>query len=156
MTQNPYANFCWAASIAAIKNYKSSLSLTAYQVASYYFELKGETLTDSTISIQEVEEHLWRYLPGMTYTLELQVPTDATIVNNINAGNPILGSWDTGGIYHDVVIRGYNTTNSMELFVIDPQVGYMVAYKIGGYYRYTRADNNVVLTLARAICNSWN
>jgi len=157
VTQNPYDNLCWAASIAAITNYKTGSSLTAVGVASTYFSSKGLPFTDDDIDITEVASRFSYHLPYMSYSLRYQVPTDAQIANNITAGNPILGSFEVqaAGGWHDIVIRGYDTSLG-QLYAIDPQTGFVLIPKLSGWYRFVTGVTGDTLVLTRAICNSWD
>lgn len=55
VTQNPYSNLCWAASVACIANYKNNSSLTAASVARAYY---GNTNFDIPIEPNALRERL--------------------------------------------------------------------------------------------------
>ena len=149
ITQNPYENICWAASVACVGNYLTSYSHTATYVAQATFGSTNWNRTNTLYGALGALSSVY----GITYGVysNNSAPSDSRIYNNISSGYPL---W-TGWIYsvgsttysHSCVIRGISTGSYV--YVMDPAYGFVVANKISGTYKYVSTVNGETLKLYR-------
>lgn len=152
VTQNPYENLCWAASIAMIKNYKSGTSLTAADVSRRQFgTLQDQTLTGTLV------QSCMRNKYGLNYSRRTAL-TENIIYYNLANDYPVMGvfSWTIGGEsgLHDCVIFGDNPF-SLGISLMDPMRGAVAASGSGGQYKYVSSVNGATLTLTAGYCYYW-
>ncbi len=153
VTQNPYSNLCWAATVACIKNYKSGTNWTAGSVSKLYYDTSY--VVDSTAYDSSVAGFM-RNRCSLSYTYRSSRPSDNAILSNITSGYPIYGSFyvsptsyrHAGTIYGINVISGY-------ISVMDPISGSVSAVTNGSTYSYYNADYGVVCTLDSGIAHTW-
>lgn len=158
VSQHPYENLCWAASVACIVNYKNSTNLTAYNVATAYF---GTTNFDKPMA-DNVVANILRTTYGLTYTLRSSLPGGGVMLNNIANNYPIYAGFEytynneKGG--HAGVIYAININNGY-YYVMDPYesspviMTYSSSY---GYYYYLDPTMNVNMKFDSAICRYWS
>lgn len=136
------SNLCWAASTACIGNYLASYNYTAQDVAQFLYGSTDynymATLSDSVDTLFDLYEVDYYHSPLIS------VPSDYTIYDNIDAGYPLYGRWQsTMTTYHQTVIRGISIQNNC-IYVMDPEIGYVTVYKTGGEYRYVSSSGLVI------------
>ena len=136
------SNLCWAASTACIGNYLTSYNYTAQDVAQFFYGSTDynykATLSDSVDTLYDMYEVDYYHSPIIS------VPSDYTIFDNIDAGYPMYGRWQSEQtIYHQTVIRGISIQNNC-IYVMDPEIGYVTVYKTGGEYRYVSSSGFVI------------
>ena len=145
VTQNPYKNLCWAASVACIANYKKGTSLDAATVARNYH---GSTNFDRGILPNGLPVILWDY--GLDYYVFSDYGSFGDrIMDSILADNPVGGSFDViNGGYHATVIFGINVIAG-RLQVMDPEFGMTTAtiQSAGNGYSYVSNVYNTTLVL---------
>lgn len=144
VTQNPYDNLCWAASVACIVNYKKGTSLTAATVAKKYY---GNTNFDQAINRDNLTEKLRDY--GLNYYQFSNYGNfDNKIFSSISAGNPVGGTFDVSdGAYHATVIFGINIIAG-RIQIMDPAFGNTTAtLSSTGDYTYVSSLTNSTLEL---------
>lgn len=148
VTQNPYDNLCWAASVACIENYVHNNDLTALDVELDY---KGEN-TDSTISASEFSVVLSYY--DLAYIFNTRIPSGSAMVSNLQRGFPMLGIFSVSeSMAHAAVIYGVNIISGY-IYVMDPMFGFTSAGAGSGTYSYV--SNGRTLSLGAACCRFWS
>ncbi len=153
VSQKGYANLCWAATVACIKNYISGTSWTVHTVSKGYFQTTYTV--DATVETSSVANFMQNKC-SMPYTYHNSVPSDNTILSNIIGGYPIYGSfyvspnnlWHAGTIYGINVVSGY-------ISVKDPLRGTVSAISNGSTYVYTIASTGKTYTLQKVITHTW-
>lgn len=153
VTQGRYG-ICWAASIACIVNYKNNDNLTAVEVARAYF---GQNFDERGLYIGEEDDILQSY--GLNYTTLRVFATDNEILMNIRKDNPIYAVSSAYGADEDhaVVIYGINISSAY-LYVMDPNVGSVVAYydsALSKYY-YVSSSSGVAQYFKYSSCKEWD
>ena len=144
VTQHPYDNLCWAASVACIVNYIKGTSLDAATVAKKYY---GNTNFDRSISPENLVDKIKDY--GLTYyQFSNHGDFDNKIFSSICADNPVGGSFDViDGDCHASVIFGINVIAG-RIQVMDPQFGSTTAtLSSAGDYTYVSSYTNTTLVL---------
>lgn len=155
VTQNPYDHLCWAASCACIVNYCNGTNLTTYNVATNYYGF-----TDYNRGLLPIygPDVLANY--GLSYTFKSQSPSGNTVLENIQAGYPLLTSWQSyGGVHHATCVYATDIMNG-NIYVMDPEAGFTTATHFNdeydGYiYRYYSAAVGDWLYSTEASCHSW-
>lgn len=131
LSQNPYDKLCWAACVGMVANYiHSELSLTAYSVATTYFDSTDETVFNNGVNRTVIAELLrntynCEYYQSLDYT-----PTDENIKRNISGGYPLVALFyvtDTGN-GHTTVVDAIHT-ESHYIRVCDPGCGRIYVYR---------------------------
>lgn len=154
MTQKPYHNICWAATMATIVNYVKGMSLSAVTVAQARF---GGTDFDHGLSTDMVASFM-NSVYQMGYTYHDYVPSNNIMTNNIQSGYPIYGSfiWTNGSSSgsHAVTVYGINVVSGY-ITVMDPEFGSATCYFGNQGYSYVSAFSGSTLTFARANCKYW-
>lgn len=151
VTQLPYSNLCWAASVACINNYRNGTSLTASSVSMDRF---GTTyVVDMTEAPSNVATLMQTQYGLNGYTFNNYIPSSNTILNNISNGYPIYGSFRGQGGYHAVTIFGCNPISGY-ISVMDPMTGSTSAVANGTTYWYVSSYTGTTLSLARGIWHS--
>lgn len=151
----PQGNYgiCWAASIACIVNYKNNDNLTAVEVARGYF---GENFNQG-ITIGEEDDILQSY--GLNYTTLRVFATDNEILMNIRNDYPVYSTCNEVGasVDHDVVIYGINISSAY-LYIMDPNVGSVVAYYDSSQskYYYYSPSNGSRCYFKYSTCRYWD
>lgn len=137
---------CWAACVACIGNYLTSISHSAEYVAQQYPAGYNQPAQLST-SVGFLSA-----LYGQSYfnTDKHNAPTDTLIHDNLSAGYPLFGRWTDGGIdWHQTVIRGINVSSGW-LYVMDPRSGYITANKTNGVFRYVTSEGDTLTLVGYA------
>lgn len=144
VTQHPYNNLCWAASVASIVNYVNGTSLDAATVAKKYY---GNTNFDQSINRDNLTEKIQGY--GLKYyRFSNYGDFDNKILSSICADYPVGGSFDVvEGAYHATVIFGINVIAG-RIQVMDPEFGSTTAIlSSDGNYTYVSSYANTTLVL---------
>ena len=122
VTQHPYDNICWAATVACIVNYKLNKNLSAVDVAQVQYGLSN---FDRTLAIG-LERDLLSKTYGLPYTYQPHSTSASNILYNIQHDYPIFGTFKqsntTKNSYHAATIYGINTSNS-NIFIMNPTSG---------------------------------
>lgn len=154
VTQNPYDNLCWAASIAMVKNYKSGSSLTAPDVSKTYFGI----LKDEGLSLLKMQNCM-RNIYGLNYTCGGYNPSESVIANNLANNYPVIGqfTWSSGtsSIFHVGVIY-LDDPFSYYISLMDPLCGAVAAHGYNGTFWYYCTPAGVNLTLNGGLCYTWS
>ncbi len=164
VTQNPPSlngqpsYLCWAACVASILSYLLDTTVSATNVAANWFNTY--TLKDYNIGIafDKMDDILAMY--GITYTHRYQIPSDPTILYNIQNGYPIIGtfSWQINEVYsgsHAAVIYGIHVTGGF-LFVMDPDIGFCTTTYVPSVGTvYYDVDNGLTMLLYESTCKYW-
>ena len=140
VSQLPYSNICWAASVACIGNYLTSSSYTAVDVAKTVYGTNFNQTASAETALGALKN-----IYGVGYTYHVSVPSDDTIYNNLSKGYPIYSLWSYSSGNHATVIRGV-LTNSY-VMVMDPEFGFTTAWKNSGVYSYVSGYSGVTLEL---------
>lgn len=144
VTQHPYNNLCWAASVACIVNHVNGTSLDAVTVAKRYF---GNTDFNRDIGEDNLTEKIQGY--GLSY---YQACTggnfDNKIIDSILADNPVGAVFDViNGPYHAGVIYSINVISG-RIQVMDPEFGMTTAsLSETNDYVYVSSYSNATLEL---------
>lgn len=143
VTQQPYDNLCWAATVACIVNYVNGTSLDAVTVAKRYY---GNTDFDQGIGCDNLREKIQDY--GLIYyQYSIGEPFDNKILSSIIAGYPVGGTFDVvGGDYHACTIFGINVIAG-RIQVMDPEFGSTTAWFNNDSYTYVSSYTNSTLNL---------
>ena len=150
MTQQPYNNLCWAATIATISNYVYGTSLTAYSVAQNIYHPSN---IDQTLSAS-VAQSLMRDTYNLYYTYRDLEHSVSVILDNITNDYPIYGIFEWSGSSHAVTNYGMNATGS-RLMVMDPMCGSVTANLSDYGYSYIPSYLGQKLTLERVLWRYW-
>lgn len=150
VSQNPYKNLCWAATIASITNYCKGTSLSMADVAADKFGY----VKDEALDTAEANNILARY--GVNYRYNNIPPTHTVILSNIQANYPIYGCFVQSGTRngHAVVIYGINVIGDY-LSLMDPANGFTSATHNGRQYVFVSASTGITYELYNANCYSW-
>lgn len=150
ISQNPYKNLCWAATIASITNYCKGTSLSMADIAADKFGY----VKDDSIDTAEANNILGRY--DVEYRYNNKPPTQSVILSNIKANYPIYGCFVQSGTRsgHAVVIYGINVIGDY-LSLMDPANGFTSATHNGSQYIFVSANTGVTYELYNANCYSW-
>lgn len=153
VTQNPYKNLCWAASVACAVNCIKGTNLSAFQVASNYF---GSIDCNYGLVPSKITKAINSYSQSYSYKQDT-VPSDSVILKNIKANYPILaGFLDSSNRAHMLTLYGINITASY-IYLMDPSYGFRSAtYKLGVGYQLVRSDINDSIVFKEAICRYWS
>lgn len=147
VSQAPYENLCWAASVASIVNYCKGTSLSAASVAQ---ECYGMSNFDLPIFDFDAPTILSDY--NLEYMYREQVPSNNVIQENLMANYPIYSNFSTGTTGHATVIYAINTRGGY-IYLMDPEFGFA---SIGpSSYSYVSGYSGATLTLISASCYSW-
>lgn len=145
-------NICWAATVACINNYVNGTNLTAADVArakygSFYYD--KDLMTDEVVKFMNSQYNL-------NYTYHEYAPSDLVMLNNIQSGRPMYGSFfTTGATRHGATVYGINLVSGY-ITVMDPAFGSATAYDGGqGFYSYLNPYSGMELGLIYAICYTW-
>lgn len=142
VTQKPYENLCWAATIACIVNYKTGSNYSAYDIAVATYGTSGYNIT---LPHDSATSELGRY--GIYYTGDVvSAPSSLTISSSISYDNPVYGVFDVAGMSNDHICTIYginmNTTNH-RITLMDPNSGPVLAVADDfGYFSYISTFNN--------------
>lgn len=167
VTQNPYDNLCWAATIACISNCVKGTNLTAVGVGKPYWAAQGQTDFNQGLLDSE-SAALMRKTYGLDYTYQYAVPSDNVIIENIRSGYPIFATFiqlampiqessDTPLLRtsrHAVTLYGINPFSGY-ISLMDPLLGAASATLGDSNYLYTSPLAQNPLLFNRAICHSW-
>lgn len=153
VTQNPYENLCWAASIASTLNLKKGTSYSAPTIAKAYW---GSTTDfNYTVSASQVASILGSY--GLAYEYRSSVPSSSVILNNIQRSYPIqiyCVNSDGGG--HATVLYGIDVIGGY-YYIMDPAFGFCsTTYSSSSGHTYVNPSTGKTFTLKGASCNSWS
>lgn len=157
MSQDPYNNLCWAASVACIVYQRQDKLLTAKEVAVNHFKNTtnfNRTVTTKNAAILLREEYQLNFTEQTT-----SLPHEADIYGNINRNYPIYGVFAINGPYSDPghigVIYGIDIFNGY-ITVMDPAYTFVSA-TLGsdGRYTYKNTSNGNTYTLNTMLCMYW-
>lgn len=151
VTQKPYMNICWAASIACAVNSVKKTSYTAVQVAKYKY---GNTDFNNTLSYGDEVAILRHY--GVVYSYQNKKPSDNIIVKNVKYGWPIVGEFDAANVSvgHYMTVYGINVIGGY-IYIMDPMVGLKSATATSSGYSYYSAIAKRNYILKHASCRYW-
>lgn len=148
VTQNPYDNICWAATVAMIANYVMGYELTADEVAMAWLD---GVIDQGQTTAQAINCMNTLYRTGYTYGS--YAPSDDTILINIrDYAKPLYGSFRflDSNAQHAVVICGINTLAG-RIMIVDPTYGNITCYyetnSEWSGYTYTSPVSNKKLRL---------
>ncbi|MCR5740377.1 MAG: hypothetical protein K6G43_11235 [Lachnospiraceae bacterium] len=156
VTQAPYNNLCWAATIACIKNYLSGTTLSAVSVNQQC--LNTNVVLDVTMPLSNIAYFMQNNY-SMSYTLGYSVPSGNALIANISGGYPIYGMFywsnSSGSGYHGCTIYGVNPVSGY-ISVMNPSAnaGPCTAVSNGSTYVFT-SPLGTTMQLQNAICHSW-
>ncbi len=156
VTQAPYNNLCWAASIACIKNYLSGTTLSAATVNMQC--LNTNVVMDVTMPLSSVASYMQNNY-SMSYIVGYSVPSGNAFIANISGGYPIYGSFHwangSGSGNHGCTIYGVNPISGY-ISVMNPSAnaGPCTAASNGSTYVFTD-PLGTTMQLQYAICHSW-
>lgn len=150
ISQNPYKNLCWAATIASITNYCTGTSLSMSDIAANQFGY----VKDESIDTAGANNILARY--GVKYEYKNIPPSHTVILSNIQANYPIYGCFVQSGTRsgHAVVVYGINVVGDY-LSLMDPANGFTSATHNGRQYIFVSASTGITYELYNANCHSW-
>lgn len=143
---------CWAATIACINNYVNKTNLTAVSVAQNIY---GTEDYDHSVAAAE-SAAIMRREYGLDYTYGGWPPSDSAMLNNIQSGYPMYGSFaTTSQTLHAATIYGINPISGY-ITVMDPKFGSATAYYgLGSTYYYFSPNEGVDLFLVQGVCHTW-
>jgi len=145
VTQHPYDQICWAASIAAIGNYVFNASHTAVNVARHRFPAPQNF--NRALTIGDARALLLSYW-GLAFQADTANFNYNQVIRNLNGGFPLYASFRFSGGGHAVVITGVSAMSGL-LGIMDPWTGNVIASLSGGVYRYICEDQGDIMTFSR-------
>ncbi len=162
VTQYPYSNLCWAATLACIKNYLSGTTLTAGAVSSQCFN------SPSVIDVGMPGSNVAFFMQNnysMSYTYQNAVPSDSAMISNLSAGYPIYGGFVWYSNTNPPVAHGHACTiysisyispSVKSINVMDPSYGAGISTATfnGTNYVFTSAYGHDMF-LQEGICHTW-
>ncbi len=150
ISQKPYKNLCWAATIASITNYCTGTSFSMADIAANEFGY----VKDESIDTAKANNILARY--GVKYEYKNIPPSHNVILSNIQANYPIYGCFVQSGTRsgHAVVVYGINVVGDY-LSLMDPANGFTSATHNGRQYLFVSASTGITYELYNANCHSW-
>lgn len=138
VTQQPYTDLCWAASIASITNYYHGTSYNAVQIADRYSSgFRGPLSFSAAVSFL-------RTVSGKAYTAYTSAPSESIIENNMARGHPIFGYFTVSGqsYSHAGTVYGIDTVRNF-ISVMDPMSGPVTANSSGFFYSYVSYSGSI-------------
>lgn len=148
--QKDYENLCWAATIACIVNYVDNKNLTVEDVAKKQF---GSTKFDKGKTTAESAKVL-RDTYNLNYTYLNSVPSDNIILENIQKGYPLYGSFGNDDISHAATVFGINVVSGY-ITIMDPMTGSHTVYSKNGTYSYINTTVGEEIFFDKTICSIW-
>lgn len=149
--QGTGTDICWAATIACIVNYVQNKSLTAKDVAIAARDPinynQGMLPNDCAKVLQNIY--------NLNYTYINHVPSDLAILENIQTGYPLYGSFSNDHRSHAGTIFGINIVSGY-ITVMDPMMGSTTALCINGEYAYSNTVMGEIIALEKAVCFVWD
>ena len=152
VTQTPYNNICWAATLAMISNSVNGTALTAVDVATAYFGANFNRTLARTI-VAELMNNVY----NLPYTYRDEAPSDNAILWNIQNGFPIYASFrqTANSVGHAGALYGINVIAG-RIVIMDPMFGSTTCYlNSNGEYYYVYSGTGATFVLQRALCRSW-
>ncbi|MCR5627433.1 MAG: hypothetical protein K6F99_08945 [Lachnospiraceae bacterium] len=142
VTQDPYKNLCWAACVACIGNYITHSNYDTVDIAESV-RATGDKLDErmnyGMISIAFIKNSGFNI-----YHRDFNSSSDEEIYYSLSNGWPVFSEWQSN-TRHACVIRGIQTNSY--LAIMDPQIGFTVAWKTNGVYSYVRVIDGSNVTL---------
>lgn len=149
VSQKPYDNLCWAASIACIVNY---IKKTNHTVVSVVKELRGSIIDEGLYPAEEIEV-LKKY--GVSYTYKYLDPSANVMLKNIQNGYPIYASFKHMNGHHAGVVYGVNIMAGY-FYVMDPIDGFCNgSYSPANVHMYVSPSSGLAMVLDNASCMYW-
>lgn len=151
--QGAKTDLCWAATIACIVNYVKNRNLTAKDVA--IAECGSSDYDDYNVgkSTSECDDILQKY--GLNYTYLNHAASDLAILENIQTGYPLYGSFGNDHRSHAGTIYGINIVSGY-ITVMDPLMGSTTALSKNGDYTYFNTDMGENISLEKTVCYIWD
>lgn len=149
--QGTGTEMCWAATIACIVNYVKSRSLTAKDVAVAEYGSVNYNQGMSTANCATVLQDTY----NLNYTYINHAPSDLAILENIQTGYPLYGSFGNDHRSHAGTIFGINIVSGY-ITVMDPMMGSTTALSKNGEYTYFNTVIGENISLEKAICSVWD
>lgn len=141
---------CWAAAIACIVNCVSNKNLTAKDVAVREY---GSTNYDQGMTTANSAKVL-RNTYKLDYTYLNHAPSETVILENIQTGYPLYGSFIGDHVSHAATIFGINVVSGY-ITVMDPMFGSATAYHSSDGFSYVNTAMGKTITLDKTICSVW-
>lgn len=149
VSQKPYNNLCWAASIACIVNYLKKANHTAVSVVK---DLRGSIIDEGLYPAEEIEV-LKKY--GVSYTYKYSDPSANVMLKNIQNGYPIYASFKHMNGHHASVVYGVNIMAGY-FYVMDPIDGFCNgSYSPANVHMYVSPSSGLAMVLDNASCMYW-
>lgn len=152
VAQPDRSNWCWAAAVASVANYKNGTSLSAEDVA---YAIDPDMGYEIALNGNEIELAL-EVKYQLDYSYRKTVPSDNVILNNIDYRYPVLGICESpsASLAHMVVINGINVVAGY-LTVMDPNYGFATTTFKNGEYVYIVPGKNKEWSFTEGIAHFW-
>lgn len=131
-------NWCSAFCLAAIIRTKTSYdSVTARDIAKV--ALGSDPDESETFPWNSIGTAAKKY--GLNPTVLRRTVTNATLIDELNAGRPCIVAMESGSVYHAIVLRGYSSLGTWGIW--NPWFDFFELYSISGSYVPTGYSSRV-------------